>query len=44
MKVILEELQAKSRERVWLRNSSDGDIDETKLVEGTPINIYLLHI
>ncbi|KAJ8326810.1 hypothetical protein O5D80_004253 [Batrachochytrium dendrobatidis] len=34
LRVILEGLEAKEKERVWIRNKTNGDIDETKLVEG----------
>ena len=32
--VILESVEAKNKERVWLKNRSSGEIDDTKLVEG----------
>lgn len=34
LKVLLEGLQAKGDERVWLRHQTDGDLDDDKLVEG----------
>eukprot|EP01116_Phalansterium_solitarium_P000081 TRINITY_DN10050_c0_g5_i1.p1 TRINITY_DN10050_c0_g5~~TRINITY_DN10050_c0_g5_i1.p1 ORF type:complete len:1481 (+),score=541.02 TRINITY_DN10050_c0_g5_i1:2061-6503(+) len=33
LRVMLEALQSKSRERVWLRNQTAGDFDESKVVE-----------
>ncbi|KAI9138938.1 AAA domain-containing protein [Paraphysoderma sedebokerense] len=34
LNVILSSLQSKTKERVWLKNQNEGDLDETKLVEG----------
>jgi hypothetical protein len=34
LKIVLEGVQAKEKERVWLRNQVDGEIDDGKLVEG----------
>nr|KAJ3422949.1 WD repeat-containing protein 92 [Polyrhizophydium stewartii] len=34
LRVILESVEAKNKERIWLRNKTSGDIDDTKLVEG----------
>jgi hypothetical protein len=34
LRVILQSLQAKSKERVWLRHQTSGDLDENKLIEG----------
>ncbi|CAD5122119.1 DgyrCDS10568 [Dimorphilus gyrociliatus] len=34
LRVILENLQAKGKERQWLKHQSHGDLDETKLIEG----------
>lgn len=34
LRVILDSLQAKSRERVWLRHQTSGELDDTKLIEG----------
>ncbi|CAG8614734.1 10142_t:CDS:10 [Funneliformis caledonium] len=34
LRVILESIEAKNKERVWLKNQSSGDIDDTKLIEG----------
>lgn len=31
LRVILESIEAKKKERVWLKNQSSGDIDDTKL-------------
>ncbi|CAG8761392.1 28364_t:CDS:10, partial [Racocetra persica] len=40
--VILESIEAKEKERVWLKNQSSGDVDDMKLIEGLTgdINIY----
>jgi von Willebrand factor A domain-containing protein 8 len=32
LRAILEAVDAKSKERVWLRNHTSGDIDETRLL------------
>lgn len=34
MKIILESVNAKSKERIWLKNQTDGELDDSKLVEG----------
>ncbi|GES99877.1 von Willebrand factor A domain-containing protein 8 [Rhizophagus clarus] len=34
LRVILESIEAKNKERVWLKNQSSGDVDDTKLIEG----------
>lgn len=34
IRVMLEALEAKKNERVWLKNQSSGDLDDTKLIEG----------
>ncbi|KAI8983752.1 AAA domain-containing protein [Pilobolus umbonatus] len=34
LRVILESVEAKKHERVWLKNQSSGDLDDTKIVEG----------
>ncbi|KAJ3293424.1 hypothetical protein HDU79_000368, partial [Rhizoclosmatium sp. JEL0117] len=34
LRAIIEATEAKNKERVWLRNQSTGDVDDTKLVEG----------
>lgn len=31
LRVILESIEAKNKERVWLKNQSSGDVDDTKL-------------
>lgn len=42
LKVILQQLQAKEKERAWLKNQSTGDLDDSRLVEGLvgDTNIY----
>ncbi|CAG8510049.1 14562_t:CDS:10, partial [Ambispora leptoticha] len=42
LRVVLESVEAKKKERVWLKNQSSGDIDDTKLIEGITgdYNIY----
>ncbi|KAG0097282.1 von Willebrand factor A domain-containing protein 8 [Podila epicladia] len=44
LRVILEGIEAKNKERVWLKNQSSGDLDDTKLIEGLTgdHNIYKL--
>jgi hypothetical protein len=32
--VILQGIDARGKERVWLRNQTDGDLDDSKLVDG----------
>jgi von Willebrand factor A domain-containing protein 8 len=34
LRVILEGINAKQKERFWLKNQNDGELDDTKLVEG----------
>ena len=34
LKALIEGLEAKSKEREWLRNQTDGELDDNKLVEG----------
>ena len=34
IKALIEGLQAKSKEREWLKNQTDGELDDDKLVEG----------
>jgi len=34
LRVVLEGLEARQAERVWLRNQSTGDIDDMKLIDG----------
>ena len=34
LRVILESLEARNKERVWLKRQSDGEIDERRLVAG----------
>ncbi|CAB4415023.1 unnamed protein product [Rhizophagus irregularis] len=34
LRVILESIESKNKERVWLKNQSSGDVDDTKLIEG----------
>ncbi|TPX69344.1 hypothetical protein SpCBS45565_g02584 [Spizellomyces sp. 'palustris'] len=34
LKVILEGVQAKEKERTWLQNQTDGELDEGKIIEG----------
>ncbi|XP_078693816.1 von Willebrand factor A domain-containing protein 8-like isoform X5 [Branchiostoma floridae x Branchiostoma belcheri] len=34
LRVILDSLQAKSKERQWLKHQTSGDLDEAKLIEG----------
>lgn len=31
LRVILESAEAKNKERVWLKNQSSGDLDDTKM-------------
>jgi hypothetical protein len=37
LRVILNSLQAKSKERQWLRHQTSGELDDTKLIEGKDI-------
>jgi hypothetical protein len=34
LKIILENVNASKKERVWLKNQTDGELDDAKLVEG----------
>ncbi|OZJ04703.1 hypothetical protein BZG36_02531 [Bifiguratus adelaidae] len=34
LRVILESLEAKNKERVWLKNQTSGDLDDTRIIEG----------
>ncbi|KAI9317743.1 AAA domain-containing protein [Dichotomocladium elegans] len=34
LRVILESVEAKNKERVWLKNQASGDLDDTKIIEG----------
>ncbi|KAG0177699.1 von Willebrand factor A domain-containing protein 8 [Apophysomyces sp. BC1021] len=34
LRVILESVEAKNKERVWLKNQSSGDLDDAKIIEG----------
>ena len=34
LQITLAGLEAKNKERVWLRNQSTGDLDDAKLIEG----------
>jgi hypothetical protein len=34
LKVVLDGLEAKEDERVWLRHQTEGDLDDSKLIEG----------
>ncbi|KAJ2992906.1 hypothetical protein HDV02_002756 [Globomyces sp. JEL0801] len=34
LKVILDSVKSKQKERVWIRNQIEGELDDTKLVEG----------
>lgn len=34
LKVVLDELSRRSKERVWLRHQAHGDLDDSKLVDG----------
>ncbi|KAE8748569.1 hypothetical protein FOCC_FOCC004745 [Frankliniella occidentalis] len=34
LRVVLSSLQAKSKERQWLRHQTSGELDDTKLIEG----------
>ena len=34
LRVILDSLQARGKERVWLRNQTSGELDDGKLIEG----------
>lgn len=31
LRVILESVEAKNKERVWLKNQASGDLDDTKM-------------
>ena len=34
LRVILDSLQARGKERAWLRNQTSGELDDGKLIEG----------
>eukprot|EP01119_Soliformovum_irregulare_P011942 TRINITY_DN3062_c0_g1_i3.p1 TRINITY_DN3062_c0_g1~~TRINITY_DN3062_c0_g1_i3.p1 ORF type:complete len:1359 (+),score=391.60 TRINITY_DN3062_c0_g1_i3:331-4077(+) len=34
LRVILQGLEAKEKERVWMKNQTSGDLDDSKLIEG----------
>lgn len=34
LRVILEAVKAKEKERIWIKNQATGDLDETKIVDG----------
>ncbi|CAO3593309.1 unnamed protein product [Absidia cylindrospora] len=34
LRVILEGVEAKNKERVWLKNQTSGDLDDNKIIEG----------
>ncbi|KAJ3255375.1 hypothetical protein HK103_006294 [Boothiomyces macroporosus] len=34
LRIILESVNASKKERIWLKNQTDGEIDDSKLVEG----------
>jgi hypothetical protein len=34
LRVILNSLQAKSKERQWIRHQTTGELDDAKLIEG----------
>ena len=34
LRLMLDTLQAKGKERKWMRHQSEGDLDESKLIEG----------
>jgi hypothetical protein len=34
LRIVLEGVNAKTKERMWLRNQTDGELDDSKLVEG----------
>eukprot|EP00127_Corallochytrium_limacisporum_P004994 Clim_evm17s196 gene=Clim_evmTU17s196 len=34
LRAIVQALQAKGQDRVWLKNQSDGDLDDNRLIEG----------
>lgn len=34
LKVVIQQLQAKDKERSWLKNQTTGDLDDSRLVEG----------
>lgn len=44
LRVILNSLQAKSKERQWVKHQTSGELDDSKLIEGKETKfIYLLH-
>ncbi|RUS15547.1 hypothetical protein BC937DRAFT_92326 [Endogone sp. FLAS-F59071] len=34
LRVVLESIEAKNKERVWLKNQVSGDLDDTRIIEG----------
>ena len=38
--MIINGLQAKAKDRQWLKNQTSGELDDTKLIEGT-INYFI---
>ena len=34
LRIVLSSLQARSKERHWMRHQTSGELDDTKLVEG----------
>ena len=34
LRVILEGIEAKEKERVWIKNQNQGELDDQKLVDG----------
>lgn len=34
LRLMLDSLQAKGKERQWMRHQTEGDLDESKLIEG----------
>ena len=34
IRVLLESMEAKNNERMWLKNQGSGDLDDAKLIEG----------
>lgn len=42
LKVILGNLQAKSKERQWTRHQTSGELDDVKLIDGNIISTLLM--
>ena len=47
--MIISGLQAKAKDRQWLKNQTSGELDDTKLIEGKKksqfiISIYIIFI